>query len=367
MADFAFKRQEKADESLETTRVVPLTCHGHTRPISHLAFSPLQNASAQAAQISPQYYLVSACKDNNPMLRDGASGDWIGTFVGHKGAVWNTRLSDDATLAATGSADFSARVWDTFTGECLWELQHNHIVRCVAWAPGPRPAILATAGMEKRLRIWDLSGGVGGTGQNTNGDANGAPNGTANAALNTHQPPSYELGAGEHGGAIKSIVWSHADPSILITAADDKKIRWWDLHTRSCIASYDLDGLPTSCELNASPNGDPAGIISVAAGKNVYFFMGSHPGHLLKHIKTERDVASVALGSSGRFITGSPNDTWVHVWDFETGKEVENGKGHHGPVWTTAYSPDGSIYATGSEDGTIKLWKACEGGYGLWR
>ena len=106
----------------------------------------------------------------------------------------------------------------------------------------------------------------------------------------------------------------------------------------------------------------------MAAGKNIYLFSGSSPGHLLKHIPTEREIASVAVnGQAGRFVIGSPSDTWVHVWDLESERELETGKGHHGPVWTTAWSPDGGVYATGSEDGTVKLWKGAAGAYGLWR
>ena len=34
----------------------------------------------------------------------------IGTFLGHKGACWQARLSSDGNLAATASADFTACV-----------------------------------------------------------------------------------------------------------------------------------------------------------------------------------------------------------------------------------------------------------------
>jgi serine-threonine kinase receptor-associated protein len=90
------------------------------------------------------------------MLRNGITGDWIGTLIGHKGAVWQARLSPDAHHAATASADFTAKIWDTYTGELLHTLQHDHIVRAIAYPPD-NSDLIATGGMEKKLRIFDLS------------------------------------------------------------------------------------------------------------------------------------------------------------------------------------------------------------------
>jgi serine-threonine kinase receptor-associated protein len=112
---------------------------------------------------------------------------------------------------------------------------------------------------------------------------------------------------------------------VLVTAAEDKMLRWWDLRTRGPIGEYELAGAVGSCEIDPIPlseNSGRKGTLSVAAGKSVYFFDADRPAHLIKSIETNYEVASVSLhGSQRKFVTGTVSDTWVRVWDFDEGKE----------------------------------------------
>ncbi|KAE9394064.1 WD40 repeat-like protein [Gymnopus androsaceus JB14] len=300
----------------------PLVAPGHTRPVTHLSFSQLQDDGT--------YLLISSCKDGNPMLREW-TGDWIGTFLGHKGAVWSTKLSLDSSRAATASADFTAKVWDTYSGNPLHSFPHNHIVRSVALSPSA--SHLLTGGQEKKVRIFDI----------------GRPD----------ADPDFlsESGGGtSHDATVKSVVWVGEHTGV--TAGEDGKIKWWDLRTRALATSVTFPNPITSMELSR-----PTGRLVVTSGPTVAFIHALPSNNGVSHTLTlpySPSSASIHPVLQDRFVTGNSGDEWVRIHGMD-GEEREVLKGHHGPVHCVEFSPDGEMYASGSEDGTIRLWQTTPG------
>merc|ERR1719164_94888 len=97
---------------------------------------------------------MSSCLDGKAMMREGTTGDWIGTFLGHKGAVWCCSANADATRASTAAGDFTAKLWNAVTGAELCSYQHKHIVKAAVFSQDGKQ--LYTGGHEKKLRIFDL-------------------------------------------------------------------------------------------------------------------------------------------------------------------------------------------------------------------
>ncbi|XP_003740623.1 serine-threonine kinase receptor-associated protein-like [Galendromus occidentalis] len=303
-------------------RQVVLTCSGHTRPVVDLCFARSQSGKC---------LLISACKDGKPMLRDGVTGDWIGTFEGHKGAVWSVHMDPSATLAATGSADFSAKIWDLSTGNEKLSLPHKHIVRAVELSPDGSQ--LTTGSADKIIRRFDLSAG--------------------------DDKEAFTFDG--HHGAVK-YVRLLGDGKRLLSVGDDRSIRVWDFISGECIHTQQLPGIPQSLEISA--NGEQ---FVITMDRKVTFWSTVNY-QMMREFELPCKMYAASLHSAGEFFVCGGDDFKMYKMNYETGEEIESFKGHFGPVHCCAFSSDGELYASGSEDGTVRLWQTIVGKtYGLWK
>ena len=278
-------------------RQTALTCHGHTRPVVHLAFSGITENG---------YLLISACKgmpadcaacsstshvscfsDGKPMLRQGETGDWIGTFEGHKGAVWGCALSRDGKKAATGAADFCAKIWDTETGDEVSSLSHSHIVRSVDFSSDN--GFLLTGSNEKLVKIYDLNAPDGGP---------------------------VIVGKG-HTQAVRHALFAHND-NWIISTSDDRTVRFWERNTGEEINRIELPSIPTSIEISAGGE-----ILSVSCGRTVSFWNVQRMDKI-KEYPTAAQVLSSTLHPDMTVYVCGGDDFKMYKYDYADGTEKGN-------------------------------------------
>jgi WD40 repeat protein len=67
-------------------------------------------------------------------------------------------------------------------------------------------------------------------------------------------------------------------------------------------------------------------------------------------------VYEIAFSPDGRLLLTASDDKTARLWRVDSGKEIGTPIQHESPVWAVDISPDGSTIATGSEDSTVQLW-----------
>ncbi|XP_012880502.1 PREDICTED: serine-threonine kinase receptor-associated protein [Dipodomys ordii] len=301
----------------------------YPRPTLNGHAAKTQSSRCQSALNIPHAKIRSNIHYGKPMLRQGDTGDWIGTFLGHKGAVWGATLNQDATKAATAAADFTAKVWDAVSGDELMTLAHKHIVKTVDFTQDSN--YLLTGGQDKLLRIYDLN-----------------------------KPEAEPKEIGGHTSGIKKALWCSGDKQIL--SADDKTVRLWDHASMAEVKSLSFSMSVSS--MAYIPEGE---ILVLTYGRTIAFHsaLSLDP---IKSFEAPATINSASLHPEKEFLVAGGEDFKLYKYDYSSGEELESYKGHFGPIHCVRFSPDGELYASGSEDGTLRLWQTVVGKtYGLWK
>ena len=95
----------------------PILLKGHTRALTCVIY----NLDGD---------LIFTCsKDHTPCLWLADTGERIGTYNGHEGAVWEMDCKWDSSLLLSVSADMTARLWEVETGVQICSFKHTGPVR----------------------------------------------------------------------------------------------------------------------------------------------------------------------------------------------------------------------------------------------
>ena len=294
------------------TALTQTTLEGHEDDVTSVAFSP------------DGTLIASGSYDDTIKLWDVATKENIATLEGHDGYVTSVSFSPDSTLIASGSYDDTVKLWDVATKENIATLEgHKNTVFSVSFSPDG--TLLASGSYDKTVKLWDVA-----TKENI-------------ATLEGHK------------NTILSVSFS-PDGTLLASAALDGIVNLWDVATQESIAILEEKFWwvhPSSVVF--SPDGT---LLASGTSDNTIN---------LWDVATQKSIGKLRVESgSTELVSFSPDGTLlasagshygtVELWDVATKKNIATLEGHEDYVTSLAFSPDGTTLASGSEDGTVKLW-----------
>jgi WD40 repeat protein len=76
----------------------------------------------------------------------------------------------------------------------------------------------------------------------------------------------------------------------------------------------------------------------------------------LRGVDVLHPIFRQSLGPNGRHFASGDDDGTLRLWDADTGRELAHWQAHKAGLTALAFHPDGSTLISGASDGTLKVW-----------
>jgi WD40 repeat protein len=250
----------------------------------------------------------------------------------HNDHVTGVAFSPDGAALITACRDMYVRFWSLSTNQVIRTIP-AHRAGINAMAVDPSSGQLVTAGDDRLAALWGARFRLDGP--------------RATLAGSTGQVWFAEYSP---------------DGAMLATGGDDKVVRVRRQLPGSQPFSF-AEPFRACYSLAASPDGK---LIASGHADGTIFLWDAATGKQLRGLKAHNEIVwSLVFIDGGKRLI-SAGGSWekraeqpgeVILWDLEKPAHVRSFPGQAGTVYVAMPSPDGKTLATGSHDGTIRLWE----------
>ncbi|KAJ2788091.1 Ski complex subunit Rec14 [Coemansia interrupta] len=254
----------------------------------------------------------------------------------HEDDIWHARWFPGKNMLATAGSDETVKIWDSQTGECLATLKDSDyaITSLDINAQGTR---ILTSSMDNKMRVWNIDDSLGSSSESSS-PALTIDAGPINAWRSRFLQTVSETGAKE----------------MLASSTSTGTVKLWSTTKGREVREFNTSRPNFLYALAVSPDGTK--VACASAGNHVYVF-DTESGSLSSTFSGHSDnVRSVSFSADSSLLVTASDDKQIQLHDARYGSTVSTFSGHHSWVLSAEIHPDGKYIASGSLDTKVKIW-----------